>query len=191
MSNDNGQINEKFLSFSPPIVPWHQITALSIAEPFHLDHLHLLLSQATNLRILELHYKAVYDCKIHWEEETLIDLLNDSFLCNMLMSNGLRQLNLFIVWQQSNLLDVAYSIIARLPHLEIMEIHGHVHEVVEMSHILINGLNKLSFLTLNGISRCGEIYEKKLRDKQRILNTRSFRTEVPKTINDDTLFIWL
>jgi hypothetical protein len=106
MSNDNGQINEKFLSFSPPIVPWHQITALSIAEPFHLNHLHLLLSQATNLRILELHYKAVYDCKIHWEEETLIDLLNDSFLCNMLMSNGLRQLNLFIVWQQSNLLDI-------------------------------------------------------------------------------------
>jgi hypothetical protein len=191
MSNDNGQIKEKFLSFSPPIVPWHQITALSIAEPFHLNHLHLLLSQATNLRILELHYKAVYDCKIHWEEETLIDLLNDSFLCNMLMSNGLRQLNLFIVWQQSNLLDIAYSIIARLPHLEIMEIHGHVHEVVEMSHILINGLNKLSSLMLKGISGYDEIYEKILRDKQRLLNTRSFRTEAPKTINNGTLFIWL
>ena len=33
MSNDNGQINEKFLSFSPPIVPWYQTTTLSIAEP--------------------------------------------------------------------------------------------------------------------------------------------------------------
>jgi hypothetical protein len=191
MSNDNGQINEKFLSFSPPIVPWHQITALSIAEPFHRNHLHLLLSQATNLRTLELRYKAIWDCKIHWEEETLIDLLNDSFLCNMLMSNGLRQLNLFIVWQQPNLLDIVYSVIARLPHLEIMEIHGHVHEIVEMSHILINGLNKLSFLMLQDISGCAEIYEKKLLDKQRILNSRSFRTEVPNPTINDILFISL
>jgi hypothetical protein len=145
----------------------------------------------TNLHILELHYRAIWDFKIHWEEETLIDPLNDSFLCNMLMSNGLRQLNLFIVWQQSNLLDIAYSIIARLPHLEIMEIHGHVDEVVEMSHILINGLDKLSFLTLNGISTCARIYDKKLRDKQRLLNTRFFRTDVPKTIDVGMLLIWL
>ncbi|CAF1327681.1 unnamed protein product [Adineta ricciae] len=191
MNKENGQINEKFLSLSPPIVPWHQITTLSIAEPFHRNHLHVLFSQATSLRTLELHYRAVYHFHVPWEEESLINLLDDSFLCNILMSNGLRQLNLFIVWQQSNLLDIAYSIIARLPHLQIMEIHGYIYDVTEMSHILINGLEKLTFLTLNDIIRCGEVNEKELRAKQRILNTRSFRTEVPKTIDDDTLFIWL
>ena len=191
MSKDNDQMNETFLSFSLPIVPWHQITILSIGEPFNRNHLHLLFSQATNLRTLELHYRAVYDCRYHLKEETLIDLHNDSSLCNMLMSNGLRQLNLFVVWQQPNLLEIAYSIIARLPHLQVIEIHGHVYDVIEMSHILINGLEKLSFLTLNGILRCNKSYEKKLHDKQRILNTRSFRTEVPKTIDDDILFVWL
>ncbi len=105
MSEDNDQMNEEFLSFSLPIVPWHQITTLSIGEPFNRNHLHLLFSQATNLRTLELHYRAVYDCRYYLKEETLIDLHNDSSLCNMLISNGLRQLNLFIVWQQPNLLE--------------------------------------------------------------------------------------
>ncbi|CAF4609135.1 unnamed protein product, partial [Rotaria sp. Silwood2] len=66
------------------------------------------------------------------------------------MSNGLRQLNLFPAWQQSNLLNIAYSIVERLPHLQVIKLDGTVCEVFEMVHILINGLSKLSFLTLIG-----------------------------------------
>ncbi|CAF3685872.1 unnamed protein product [Rotaria socialis] len=190
MSEDYDRINEEFLSFSPPIVLWHQVTSLSITEPFNRNHLHLLFSQATNLRTLELRYRAEYDCKAYLKQETLIDLLNDSSLCNMLMSNGLRQLNLFTVWQQLNLLNVAYLIVEQLPHLQIIELHGGAREFIEMSHILMSGLSKLHFLTLHGILQHAELYDKKLRDLQNS-NTRSFRTEGSNTINDDILFIWL
>ncbi len=128
------------------------------------------------------------------KEETLIDLLNDASLCNMLMSNGLRQLNLFIAFTQSNLINIAYLIVERLPHLQVIELNGITCELVEMSHILINGLSKLNFLTLSGGhengSKFGLIYEGKLRDLQNS-NTRFFRMEVLKTINNDTLFVWL
>ncbi|CAF5070606.1 unnamed protein product [Rotaria magnacalcarata] len=190
MSEDYDRINEEFLSFSPPIVLWHQVTSLSITEPFNRNHLHLLFSQATNLRTLELRYRAEYDCKAYLKQETLIDLLNDSSLCNMLMSNGLRQLNLFTVWQQLNLLNVAYLIVEQLPHLQIIELHGGAREFIEMSHILMSGLSKLHFLTLHGILQHAELYDKKLRDLQNS-STRSFRTEGSNTINDDILFIWL
>ncbi|CAF2892206.1 unnamed protein product [Rotaria sp. Silwood2] len=190
MSEDYDRMNEEFLSFSPPIVPWHQVTSLSITEPFNRNHLHLLFSQATNLRTLELHYRAEYDPKAYLKQETLIDLLNDSSLCNMLMSNGLRQLNVFTVWQQLNLLNTAYLIVEQLPNLQIIELHGSAREFVEVSHILINGLLKLSFLMINGILGRAKLYDKKLRDLQNS-NTRSFRTEVLNTRDDDILFIWL
>ncbi|CAF2456258.1 unnamed protein product [Rotaria sp. Silwood2] len=190
MSEDYDRMNEEFLSFSPPIVRWHQVTSLSITEPFNRNHLHLLFSQATNLRTLELHYRAEYDPKAYLKQETLIDLLNDSSLCNMLMSNGLRQLNVFTVWQQLNLLNTAYLIVEQLPNLQIIELHGSAREFVEVSHILINGLLKLSFLMINGILGRAKLYDKKLRDLQNS-NTRSFRTEVLNTRDDDILFIWL
>jgi hypothetical protein len=190
MSEDYDRMNDEFLSFSPPIVPWHQVTSLGIAEPFNRNHLHLLFSQATNLRTLELHYRLEFNSKIGLKEGTLIDLLNDSSLCNMLMSNGLRQLNLFTVWHQSNLLNIAYSIVERLPHLRVIELHGTVCEIIEVTHILINGLSKLSFLTLNGDFKHGKFYDKRLRDLQNS-NIRSFRTEVPNTRNGNILFVWL
>ncbi|CAF4967810.1 unnamed protein product, partial [Rotaria sp. Silwood1] len=190
MSQDYDRMNDEFLSFSPPIVPWHHVTSLTIAEPFNRNHLHLLFSQATNLRTLELHYRLEFDSKIGLKEETLIDLLSDSSLCNMLMSNGLRQLNLFTVWKQSNLLNIAYSIVERLSHLQVIELHGIVCEIIEVAHILINGLSKLSFLTLDGELQRGKLYDKRLRDLQNS-NTRSFRTEVPNTRDGNILFVWL
>jgi hypothetical protein len=190
MSEDYDRMNDEFLSFLPPIVPWHQVTSLSIGELFNRNHLHLLFSQATNLRTLELHYRLEFDSKIGLKEETLIDLLSDSSLCNMLMSNGLRQLNVFTVWQQSNLLNIAYSIVERLPHLQVIELHGTICETIEVAHILINGLSKLSFLTLNGFFKCGKLYDKRLRDLQNS-NTRSFRTEVPNTRDETRLIVWL
>ncbi len=63
----------------------------------------------------------------------------------------------------------------------------------EMIHILINGLSKLSFLTLNGNHPChddGKLYEEKLRNLQ-TSNTRSFQTEVPNTMYEKSLFVWL
>ncbi len=46
------------------------------------------------------------------------------------MSNGLRQLNLFTVWQQSNLLNIAYSIVERLPQLQVIELHDTFCEII-------------------------------------------------------------
>ena len=59
-----------------------------------------------------------------------------------------------------------------------------------MSHMLINGLDKLNFLTIIGGDNDGKLLDKSLRDLQN-LNTRSFRTEVPKTIDENILFVWL
>ena len=54
----------------------------------------------------------------------------------------------------------------------------------------MNGFDKLNFLTIIGGDNHGKLYDKNLRDLQN-LNTRSFRTEVPKTIDENTLFVWL
>ena len=56
--------------------------------------------------------------------------------------------------------------------------------------MLINGLDKLNFLTIIGGDNDGKLLDKSLRDLQN-LNTRSFRTEVPKTIDENILFVWL
>jgi hypothetical protein len=190
MSGYDDQLNEEFLSFSPPIVPWHQITSLKILQPFNSTYFHFLFSRMTNLRTLDLIYKSYFGDEIDLEEENLIDLLNDTSLCNMLMSNGLRQLNLFTDDLQANLINIAYSIVERLIHLEVIELHGSGCQLVEMAHILINGLSKLTFLTLDGSRDHGKIYEKKLRDLQNS-NTRSFQTEIPDTDYRELLFIWL
>ncbi|CAF0864554.1 unnamed protein product [Adineta steineri] len=189
MSEMYDRMNDEFLSFSPPIVPWHQVTTLSIAEPFNRNHLHLLFSQATNLRTLELHYRLAFDTEIRLKEETLIDLLSDNSLCDMLTSNGLRQLNLFMDWKQPNLLDIAYSIVERLPHLQVIQLNGWFCEIIEVAHILINGLANLSFLILDGFQE-GRSYDERLRDLQNS-NTRSFRTEIPNTETGCTLLVWL
>ncbi|CAM4972340.1 unnamed protein product [Rotaria socialis] len=74
--------------------------------------------------------------------------------------------------------------------LQVIKLESVNVKLIEMSHILINGLDKLSFLTIIGADHFGEIYDKSLRDLQNS-NTRSFRTEAPKTIDEDTLFVWL
>ncbi|CAF3721145.1 unnamed protein product [Rotaria sp. Silwood1] len=161
MSDNYDQINHEFLSLSPPIVPLHQVTSFNIAQPFNSIHLHFLFSQLTNLRTLELHYKSEYNSKIDLKEETLIDLLKEASLCNMLMSNGLRQLNLFTFWNQPNLINIAYLTVERLPHLQVIELDGNNYQLIQMSHILINGLSKLNFLTISGCIKYGKLYEKK------------------------------
>jgi hypothetical protein len=192
MSDYYDEKNDEFLSFSPPIVPWHQITSFSIIQPLNSTHLHRVISQMKNIRKLELHYKDKDDVEIDWKRETLVNVVNDASLCNMLMSNGLRQLNLFTTDdnEKSNWINIASLIVERLYHLQIIELNGMKDQLIQMAHILINGLSKLNFLTFIGSLQEGKIYEKKLHDLQNS-NTRSFRTEVPNTKYYDTVFVWL
>ncbi len=88
------------------------------------------------------------------------------------------------------MINIACSIVERLLHLEVIELHGIGCQLVEMAHIFINELSKLSFLTLDGSLDHGKIYEKKLRDLQNS-NTHSFQTEVPNTMDGELLFVWL
>ncbi|CAF3946870.1 unnamed protein product [Rotaria sp. Silwood2] len=157
------EINDEFLHFSPPLVHWNQVTSLDISQPFNSNHLHLLFSKLINLRTFELHYTSKYDDN-NLNENIFIDLLNDTSLCNMLMSNGLRQLNLFTIWKQSNLLDIAYLIVDRLLDLKIIKLNGYDDKLIEVSHIFINGLSKLSFLTITGCYKHGKLYDIRLRD---------------------------
>ncbi|CAM2716138.1 unnamed protein product [Rotaria socialis] len=98
------------------------------------------------------------------------------------------QENFFI--RRGPLIKIGNLIVKRLSSLQVIKLESVNVKLIEMSHILINGLDKLSFLTIIGADHFGEIYDKSLRDLQNS-NTRSFRTEAPKTIDEDTLFVWL
>jgi hypothetical protein len=102
------------------------------------------------------------------------------------MSNGLREIDIFTAEteKQLNLINIAHLIVQRLPHLQVIKVDGINDRLIEMPHILINGLSKLNFLTIYVSIKYGKIYDKRLHDLQN-LNTRSFRTEVPNTINED------
>jgi hypothetical protein len=71
-----------------------------------------------------------------------------------------------------------------------MELDGFSDQLLEMTPILINGLPKLSFFTFVGNLEEGKINEKKLHDLQNSI-TRPFRTEVPNTLEDNEVLIWL
>ena len=190
MSDDYDHINEEFLSLSPYIIRWDRIRSITVAQPFNSDHLRVLFSQAINLRVLTLEYRSIDQDRSRLKEETLIELINEKSLCNTLMSNGLKRLNLFTDWDQSNLIDIAYLIVERLPHLQVIELNGGNDELIEMLHIFIKGLLKLTFAILCGRYQEGSSYEKQIRSLCNS-NTRSFRTEVSKNVDEDTLFVWL
>ncbi|CAF4487964.1 unnamed protein product [Rotaria socialis] len=67
-----------------------------------------------------------------------------------LNSNGLRQLYLSTGRGQPDLINIAYLIVERLPHLQIIELNGANDELIKISHILSNGLSKLNFLKIIG-----------------------------------------
>ena len=94
MTEQYAEMNDKFLSSSPPIVPWHQITSVHIPQPFDSTLLHRLISQLTNIRKLQLEYRNGDDFEHRLKENTLVSIINDVSLCDMLMANGLRQLSL-------------------------------------------------------------------------------------------------
>ena len=61
---------------------------------------------------------------------------------------------------QSNLIDIAHLIVELLPHLQVIELDGDNDEVIEMLHIFINGLSKLTFVLRCGCYQQGPSYEK-------------------------------
>jgi len=53
-----------------------------------------------HLRTVQLNYHLDYDSNKH----KLIDLLNDTSLCNILMSNGLQKLHLYTDWEYPDMI---------------------------------------------------------------------------------------
>ena len=187
MSYPCDKTNGEFLCLSPNIICWDRITSIDILQPFNSTYLHVLFSQAINLRILSIEYVAAfYRDQLRLRDKTLINLINDQSLCNILMSNGLRQLNLVTgSGGQENLINFAHLIVERLPYLQAVEVNSRNVELIEMAPILINGLSKLSFVALSGNLETHSNYQEKI--------SCPFRTEmVTEGINaEDTLFIWL
>jgi hypothetical protein len=185
------QYNDEFLSYSTPIVHWHQINSVKIVDPFNLVHLHLLFSRTINLRTLTLDCDLYSGSEGDSKEKSLIDLLNDAPLCNMLMANGLRQINILIDCEEINLIDIAHLIVERLSHLQILELDCSGSQVLEMLHILMKGLSKLNFLIIHGDWLCDNRRNMVLRDPKKFI-TRPYRTEIYDSITDvRVLYIWL
>ena len=90
MSDGYGQTNGEFLSLSPNLICWDRLTSLHIVQPFNSTYLRLLVSEAINLRVLSLEYLAELNRRKCSTNNTLIDVINDKSLCDILTSNGLR-----------------------------------------------------------------------------------------------------
>ncbi|CAF4046120.1 unnamed protein product, partial [Rotaria sp. Silwood1] len=176
MDSIPSQDNDEFLSYLPTVVSWHQITSLSIDDPFNLAQLHLLFLQTTNLRTLQLDCSLNPDSKDDSKEQNVIDLLNDASLCNILMSNGLQRLNLDMNWEHPNMTDIAVLIVKRLPHLQVIELDCNNTQVPETLDILMKGLPKLNFIIFHGGLRSDVEEFTRMRDLRKY-STRAYRTE--------------
>ena len=186
------QMIDRYLSFASNIIWWDRITSISIYQPLNSRYIGVVLSQMINLRILTLIYIFDYGILYRFKDKNLIDLIDDRSLCKILTSNGLRQLNLSTQSSQSNLTNLGYRIIERLPYLEVIELHGRLQQVelIKMVSMLINGLSKLSFVALSGSDEIHSIYKNDITLFN--LNTRSFRMEMSnESLNGETLLIWL
>ena len=175
------------------MICWDRITSISIYQPFLSSYLRVLFSQTTNLRILTLTYSTEW-CRrdLSNDKTSNSSLINDESLCNILTSNGLRQLNLITYSGHFNLINLSHLIVERLPYLEVIEMNGDLQqiELIEMTSIFINGLSKLSFVTLSGFDEIYLIYEKKITLCNS--NTRSLRMEMSTGgMNGRKLLIWL
>ena len=183
---------DEYLSLSPSVVCWDRITSISIYQPFISSHLRVLLSKTINLRILTLTYLSERLDSDFFKNKTRIDVINDESLCEILTSNGLRQLNLNTYLCQSNLTNLGYRAIERLPYLEVIEMNGCLQQLqlIKMASILINGLSKLNFVALSSLDKTHSVY-----DQRNYLSTsiiHSFQMKMSsKGMHGSTLLIWL
>jgi hypothetical protein len=196
MDGRNSEMNNKYLSYLPTIISWHKITSLRIADPLDLCQLRLLVSKMINLRTLELYYHFNRNSDVDSNQQNLVDLLCDTSLCNMLMSNGLQKLELYTDWEYPDMIGIASLIVKQLPHLKIIELNCHNSrnsQVPEALHILINGLPKLNFLIFHGGLTGGNQQHSKMHDLWKN-STRAYRMEYYNpliTIDESVLYLWL
>ena len=193
----NSEMNDKYLFYLPTLILWHKITSLTIHDPSDLYQLRLLVSKMINLRTLELCYHFNYSSDANSNKQNLIDLLNDTSLCNILMSNGLQKLNLDTNGKYPDMIEnIASLIVKQLPHLQIIELRLHDSQNIQVPeglHILINGLPKLNFLIFHGSLRGGNEQHSKMRDLWKN-STRAYRMECYNPliiIGASILYLWL
>jgi hypothetical protein len=187
--------NDEYFSYLQSTISWHKITSLSIIELSNLCQLRWLISKMIDLRTLEL----MFYCNIgdiNLKMENLINFLNDTSLCNMLMSNGLKRLYVNTHWKIPDLTEFVSLIVKQLPQLEIIEFRCENDDDIQLPealHIFINGLSKLNFLIWYGDWRGGNEQYSKMCDLRKI-SMRSYQIEqyIPSEIIDETiLFCWL
>ncbi|CAF4896214.1 unnamed protein product [Rotaria socialis] len=173
-------------------VSCRQITSLTIYNSFDLYQLRLLLSKMIHLRTLELFYQFDYDLDDERNKQNVIKLFNDTSLCNMLMSNGLKKLHFYTDWEYPDTIGIVSLIVKQLPHLEIIELNcQNGSQVPETLHILINGLPKLNFIIFHGVLTGENEQESKMRDLPNHCK-RAYRMEdLREHTNAPILHVWL
>ncbi|CAF4685277.1 unnamed protein product [Rotaria sp. Silwood2] len=186
------QTNDEFLSYLLTIVSCRQITSLTIDDSFDLCQLRLLLSKMIHLRTLELFYHFDYDLDDERNKQNVIKLFNDTSLCNILMSNGLKKLHFYTDWEYPDMIGIVSLIVKQLPHLEIIELNYHNgSQVPETLHILINGLPKLNFIIFHVCLTGENEQESKMRDLPNHCK-RAYRMENLRELADaQILHVWL
>ena len=179
------------ISYLPSIIPWSQIVHLTIKEPLQMGQLHFILSYTSHLHTLELD-EVINDITDLHENERLstMDLLNNITTCEMLMTNGLRELIFRITSDTPNIIDIAHMIVERLPRLQIIQVHCHHPLLLKFMCILINGLNNLIFLIVECARPDNKLYELELL-ALRTANMRPFRTDTQVFEIEGFLRVWL
>lgn len=183
------EINNEVLSYLSNTISWHHITLLTIWNPFDLSQLRFIVSNMIHLRTLEFHYNDSRISEHNSENTDIISLLNDTSLCNTLMSNGLQRLNLHINSNHSDATDFTSLIVTQLPHLKIIELNCFNSQLHQTLHTLMNGLLQLSFVIFHcPLTTIDELYSD-LPD-----NGRPCRMEYTNEFHWDaggTLYVWL
>ena len=171
------QINNEFVSYLPILISWNHITFLTVKNPFDLSQLRSLVSKMINLRTLKLYYDSYRISEYNSKKKVnIIDLLNDTSLCKMLMSNGLQKVLVDTDLEHPDTTEIASLIIKQLPHLKIIEFNCHNAKIAETIHILMGGLPELNFISFDSYFGDVNKLHSKLCDLQKY-NMRTYRLE--------------
>ncbi|CAF4663269.1 unnamed protein product, partial [Rotaria sp. Silwood2] len=102
------------------------------------------------------------------------------------MSIGLQRLNLYMDWEHTTITDIAFSIVKRLPQLQVIELDFYNSQVPETLDILINRLPKLNFLIVHdGLWQDDQKFSR-ICDLRKY-GTRAYRTEYYSPLDDEAV----
>ena len=192
MNGTHPEENDDVFSHLTKTNSWHQITSLFIDDPLDLYQLRLVLSQMINLRTLQLCYTFDYDSDNDLNNQKIINLLSDTSLCRMLMSNGLQKLIFYADCEDQNMINIASLIVKQLPHLQIIELMADTHDQLpEILYILISGLSKLNFIIIHGGYKSLGVLHPEIHDLRKKI-TRPYRIDYhDSVIEASMLYVWL